>query len=126
MSACGGSSGVHMCMCMACIPRTLNGQSVDNAPSPVPPQRRSSLGAPGVDFGLLADVCVGHNAYDVTLDAYFDQAAWAALPALPPRALRGAGRLVKLVASEEGVLRAAALPPAGLESLVRWGPEPSE
>mmetsp|Transcript_8739 Transcript_8739/g.25942 ORF Transcript_8739/g.25942 Transcript_8739/m.25942 type:complete len:112 (-) Transcript_8739:9-344(-) len=46
----------------------------------------------GVDFGLLADVCVGHNAYDVTLDAYFDQAAWAALPALPPRALRGAGR----------------------------------
>ena len=56
------------------------------------PRLTRDAGGVGVDFGLLADVCVGHNAYDVTLDAYFDQAAWAALPALPPRALRGAGR----------------------------------
>jgi len=60
----------------------------------------------GVDFKQLVDICVGRNMYDATLDAYTNEAAWQALPMLPPAQLHGAGRLVKLISSVEGVLRA--------------------
>lgn len=101
-------------------------------------------------------MCIGYNAYDATLDAYLDEEAWAALPPLPPRVLRGAGRprcptlehaalsqplspphtfwtvcsergagLVKLVSSVEGKLVQDVQMPDGLDSLVRWDPEPA-
>jgi len=59
----------------------------------------------GVNFKLLVDVCVGVNMYDATMDAYTDEQAWRVLPVMPPAQLRGAGRLVKLISSVEGVLR---------------------
>ena len=46
------------------------------------------------------------------------------MPPLPPHELRGAGRLVKLVSSTEGTLARDVEAPEGLESLVRWEPEP--
>lgn len=46
----------------------------------------------GVDFKLLADACLGYNAYEATLDAFTDRRRWEALPATPPPALGGAGR----------------------------------
>jgi hypothetical protein len=78
----------------------------------------------GVNFKLLADICVGHNAIDATLDAFLSPRAWGALPRTPPPELRGCARYVKLVSSCEGRLseRAAALfesLPSELPSLLR-------
>lgn len=81
----------------------------------------------GVDFRMLADVCVGYNAFDVALDALIeDRRAWDAVPSLPPEVLRGAGRLVKLVCYHEGVLLQDVEPPDGLDSLINWEPKYSE
>jgi len=60
----------------------------------------------GVDFRMIVDLCIGYNAYDALLDAYTDEVAWQELPRLPPATLRASGRLVKLVSSVEGRLRA--------------------
>ena len=51
-------------------------------------------------------VCFGCSAYEAHFAALLgDDAEWAALPDRPPAALRGAGRLVKLVAEGGGVVR---------------------
>ena len=51
-------------------------------------------------------VCFGRSAYEAHFAALLgDDAEWAALPDRPPAALRGAGRLVKLVAAGGGVVQ---------------------
>ena len=60
----------------------------------------------GEEFALLADACVGYNAYDAWCAAMLDEGAWGTLPPLPPDELRACGRLVKLVSPIGGKLRA--------------------
>ena len=62
----------------------------------------------GLEFKLLCEVVYGRTMYEAQLAVLMgDEAAWAALPALPDDAtLRCAGRLVTLVASVSGALTA--------------------
>lgn len=73
----------------------------------------------GLDFKLLADLCYGANAYDATVAAFLDPAAFDALPDAPPAELACWGMLAVLCSYVEGRLarvRAEALD--GLQSLV--------
>lgn len=60
---------------------------------------------------LLGDLAQGYNAFGATLDAYLDPAAWAAIPAEP--AVSAHARMVHLVLSERGRVRAVRLPVPG-------------
>mmetsp|Transcript_33397 Transcript_33397/g.70265 ORF Transcript_33397/g.70265 Transcript_33397/m.70265 type:complete len:370 (-) Transcript_33397:261-1370(-) len=75
----------------------------------------------GGDFKLVTDVCVGYNAYEVSVDAYLRRRAFRRLPAAPT-SLRSAGRIVNLVSHAEGILSRDVCAPAGLQSLVRFEP----
>ena len=62
----------------------------------------------GGDFKQLCDLCLATNAYEATLDAYdFDGGQrWASVPARPPKELSTHGRMMTLVSSVRGPLRA--------------------
>ncbi|KAF0688577.1 Aste57867_19822 [Aphanomyces stellatus] len=54
-------------------------------------------------FIRTVDKCIGYNQVTATVDAYFDPAAFAALPAFP-RALRAHGCEVNLISHDAGVI----------------------
>jgi biotin carboxylase len=58
----------------------------------------------GLDFKLLADLCYGVNAYDATVAAYLDPAAFDALPDAPPAQLACCGMLAVLCSYVAGRL----------------------
>ncbi len=61
----------------------------------------------GEEFKFLAEVCFGCTSYDAHFASLLGgDDEWRAVPPRPPEALRGAGRLVKLVAAGAGVVRA--------------------
>lgn len=66
----------------------------------------------GGDFKQLCDICVGYNAYDAMLDAYDSDkeggrcGAWAAVPSRPPGVLQANGRMMTLISSVHGPLKA--------------------